>query len=153
MKYVAGLVIVAIASVAWCADSKTKDDSGVNGVWALTSGVKGGEAMPAEALKAVHLLLRDGKYHAKIGNVVDTGTYTVDTSKSPKTLTLTGTNGPNKGKTMLAIFEVEGTTLKVCYDLSGKAFPASFESKPKTDSFLATYERSKVKKQPFKTHD
>jgi uncharacterized protein (TIGR03067 family) len=150
MKFVAGLVVVAIASVAWCAD--TKKDASINGLWMLTSGVKGGEAMPADALKKVHLQLRNGTYNAKVGDATDIGTYTVDESKSPKTLTLTGTSGPNKGKTMLAIFELEGTTLKVCYDLSGKAFPEAFESK-KADSFLATYARSKFQKRPVKASE
>jgi uncharacterized protein (TIGR03067 family) len=107
--------------------------------------------MPADALKKIILQLKDGKYHAKVGDATDIGTYTVDTSKTPKTLTLTGTSGPNKGKTMLAIFEVDGKALKVCYDLSGKAFPTSFESKT-PESFYATYERPKAKKRPFKTN-
>src|SRR4051794_40819519 len=33
---------------------------------------------------------------------------------------ITGTSGPNKGKTILAIYEQKGDTLRICYDLSGK---------------------------------
>jgi uncharacterized protein (TIGR03067 family) len=143
MKHVT-LCIVAIASMGWCADTKAAEtDRALNGSWALTAGEQSGEKMSDETLKSIHLVLANGKYTAKVGDQTDQGTYTVDTSKTPHTLKLTGTSGPNKGKTMLAIYEVEKGTLKVCYDLDGKAFPEKFESKAKTPSFLATYERQK----------
>ena len=56
---------------------------------------------------------------------------------------MTGTDGPNKGKTFLAIVELDGDTMKVCYDLSGQARPTRFESKEKTLLFLAEYRRVK----------
>ena len=34
---------------------------------------------------------------------------------------ITGTNGPNKGKTFLVIYELKGDELRVCYDLSGES--------------------------------
>ncbi len=73
-----------------------------------------------------------------------------DETKTPHELTIVGTEGPNKGKTFLAIYELKGGTLTVCYDMSGKAFPKKFESEPNTQSFLATYERLKSKKRPVR---
>jgi uncharacterized protein (TIGR03067 family) len=144
VKPVVCLFVMAMASTGFCADPQApaKDSANFNGNWTLTSGVKSGEKMSAEELKSIHLVLANGKYMAKVGDQTDEGTYTIDESKTPNTLTLTGTKGPNKGKTMLAIYELEDKgTLKVCYDLSGKAFPTKFESKSDTPSFLATYER------------
>jgi hypothetical protein len=54
-----------------------------------------------------------------------------------------GTDGPNKGKTFLAIYELDKDSLKVCYDLSGKARPTEFKTKPDTTLFLVTYTREK----------
>ncbi len=54
-----------------------------------------------------------------------------------------GTEGPNKGKTYPAIVQLSGDRMKICYDLSGKARPTRFESKPKTLLFLAGYKRVK----------
>jgi uncharacterized protein (TIGR03067 family) len=62
---------------------------------------------------------------------------------SPKAMEVTGTAGPNKGKTFPAIYELIGDTLTVCYDLSGKARPSEFKSKAGTHLFLATYKRVK----------
>ncbi len=149
MKQVTFLCVMALASTGWCADPPAKD-AAINGNWKLASGERSGEKMPDDVLKSIHLTLANGKYLAKVGDQTDQGTYTIDASKTPHTLTLTGTSGPNKGKTMLAIFELDKETLKVCYDLSGKAFPAKFESAPETSSFLATYERQKSRKRPMR---
>ncbi len=150
MKPVTLLIILATASTGFCAEPKApaKEAAKFNGTWALSSGTMSGEKLADEVQKSIHLTLTNGKYRVKIGDQTDEGTYKVDESKTPNTLTLTGTNGPNKGKTMLAIYELDKETLKVCYDLSGKAFPDKFESKPNTTSFLATYERQQSTKHP-----
>jgi uncharacterized protein (TIGR03067 family) len=61
----------------------------------------------------------------------------------PKELDIVGTDGPNKGKTILAIYEQDGDTLRICYDLSGKGRPTEFKTKEGTQSFLVTYVREK----------
>ena len=61
----------------------------------------------------------------------------------PRGLDVIGTDGPNKRKTFLAIYELKSDKLKVCYDLSGKSRPAKFESETKTLLFLAEYKRIK----------
>jgi uncharacterized protein (TIGR03067 family) len=135
------LAVLAVASTGLCADPKPAKES-LSGSWNLTSGVMAGEKMTDEVRKGVRLMLRNnGTYISKVGDDPDQGTYTVDKSKTPSTMTLVGTSGPNKGKTMLAIYELDKGTLKVCYDMTGKAFPSDFESKKDTQSFLATYER------------
>ena len=73
----------------------------------------------------------------------DKGTVKLDPAAKCKTMDITGTDGPNKGKTFLTIYELNGDTLKVCYDLSAKSRPTEFESKPKTQLFLVTYKREK----------
>jgi hypothetical protein len=44
---------------------------------------------------------------------------------------------------ILAIYEIDGDTLKVCYDLGGKNRPTEFKTKEGTALFLATYKREK----------
>jgi uncharacterized protein (TIGR03067 family) len=140
IKHLIVLFLVATTSTALCADPKPPKNP-LNGLWKLASGVKAGEKMPEDVQKSIFLMLRNGKYVATVGKQTDQGTYTVDKTKTPATITLVGTSGPNVGKTMLAIYELDKNSLKVCYDLSGKAFPTAFESKPGTQSFLANYER------------
>ena len=61
-----------------------------------------------------------------VGNEPDRGTYTLDATSKPKGMTITGTEGPNNGKTFPAIYELEGDTLRICYDLSGAKRPTKF---------------------------
>jgi uncharacterized protein (TIGR03067 family) len=54
-----------------------------------------------------------------------------------------GTEGPNQGKTFPAIYELNGDTLRICYDLSGAKRPAEFKTIAGTKLYLVTYSRSK----------
>jgi uncharacterized protein (TIGR03067 family) len=56
-------------------------------------------------------------------------------------MSITGTNGPNLGKTFPAIYELKGDTLRICYDLSGEKFPTDYKSVEGTKLYLVTYKR------------
>ena len=61
-------------------------------------------------------------------------------------MTIKGVKGPNAGKTILAIFEHKHQdAMRVCYDISGKAFPKVFRVKAKSMHYLAGYRRKKDK--------
>ena len=88
-------------------------------------------------------MVKDDKYTVTVGKAVDQGTVKLNLAAKPKEMDITGTHGPNKGKTILAIYERDGDTLRVCYDLSGKSRPAEFKTKEGTQRFLVTYKRKK----------
>jgi uncharacterized protein (TIGR03067 family) len=88
-------------------------------------------------------VIKDDKYTVNVGDVVDKGTVKLMPSAKPKALDITGTEGPNKGKTIQAIYEQKGDKLRVCYDLSGKKRPTEFKSEKDTDLFLVEYTRQK----------
>ena len=67
----------------------------------------------------------------------------MDPSVKPKAMDITGTEGPNKGKIIQAIYELDGDTWKVCYDLSGKERPKSFKTESGTMALLVVYKRGK----------
>jgi uncharacterized protein (TIGR03067 family) len=118
-----------------------------DGVWKPVSGSVGGNAMPEEVLKSITLKIDGNNYEVTIAGETkgnDKGTCTLDTSVTPHRITIKSTEGPNKGKTILAIAEMpDANSMKVCYDLSGKEFPKKFESPADTMLFLVTYQREK----------
>ncbi|HVJ79527.1 MAG TPA: TIGR03067 domain-containing protein [Planctomycetia bacterium] len=134
-----------ILACAALAEEPKKEDVAKNllGTWQLTKGVVAGNPFPEEVVKKLKLELTDGKYKLLGAESPDEGTWTIDVGKKPFEMDIKGTDGPNKGKTYLCIFELKGDKLKVCYDLSGKARPTEFESKSKTLHFLAEYDRVK----------
>jgi uncharacterized protein (TIGR03067 family) len=151
MKQVAVLIVLAVASVGLCADPKEpKGDKALNGWWKPQSVVLAGKKIPGEELKPMFLGLSNGNYILNQGDQVDEGTYKVDESANPKTISLVVTRGPDKGKTTLGIYELDNRSMRICLDMSGKTRPTKFESKPDTQSFLANYRNVKaVKKQVY----
>jgi uncharacterized protein (TIGR03067 family) len=142
LKQVVALALVfSFWSFAWCADAK--EDGTIDGTWLPTAAELGGQKFPDEVRKTIKLVVKDGKYTVTAGATVDQGNAKLDPSAKPKALDITGTDGPNKGKTILAIYEREGDTLRVCYDLSGKNRPTEFKTKEGTQLFLVTYKREK----------
>lgn len=132
---------LAVILVAWPArgDDPKADDKAAQGTWDLTEAELGGSKL---MLKDVVLTLDDGKYTLKAESL-DKGTYKLNAAKKPKEVDITGTEGPNKGKTILGIYELDKDTMKVCYDLGGKARPTAFKTAAGTQQFLATYKRKK----------
>jgi uncharacterized protein (TIGR03067 family) len=119
-----------------------KEAKMLEGTWQLVEGEIGGHKFPPQVAKGIKLTLSPGKY-VVMAESNDEGTVKYFPDASPKAMEITGTAGPNKGKTFPAIYELKGDTLTVCYDLSGKARPTEFKSKTGTQLFLATYKRVK----------
>lgn len=141
-RVLAMLILVAGATKTGLAD-ETAAIKELNGEWSAVSMEVGGMPLPETFVKSVKLVNTDGEYLVKAGKD-DKGTVSVDPSKKPKTMTIKGTEGPNKGKTMLCIYELNGDELKICYDLSGAEFPKEFKSeKGKPNLMLAVYKKSK----------
>jgi len=138
------LVVLSLVSTGFCADpTSPKKSRGVNGRWLSDTAVMAGKPLPNAARKSILLWLADGKYTATVGDAVDEGQYEIDESKTPKAITLVCSKGPNQGKTIPGIYEVGKDSLRICYDLSGKARPTQFESNPDSQIFLASCHRKK----------
>jgi uncharacterized protein (TIGR03067 family) len=135
------VLLLSLTTVGRGDDPKGADM--LQGTWIPTAAEIAGQSFPEEVRKSIKLVIKDDTYEVTVGKSTDKGTVKLDPKAKPKAIDITGTEGPNKGKTILAIFEHEGDKLKVCYDLSGEARPQKFESKPGTQLFLVTYEKEK----------
>lgn len=101
----------------------------LEGTWTFESVEAGGMKLPADQFKGMTVTVEGDKYAVKMGDtVVEAATLKLDPSKSPKAFDSTVTEGPNKGKVYLAIYEVSGDTLKVCFDEDGKKRPTEFKA-------------------------
>jgi uncharacterized protein (TIGR03067 family) len=99
------------------------------GTWTFESVETGGKEQPAAAFKGMTVTFEGDKYAVKKGDeVIEAATLKLDPSRSPKTLDVTVTEGPNKGAAMPGIYEISGDTLKVCFDPEGKKRPAAFKT-------------------------
>jgi uncharacterized protein (TIGR03067 family) len=138
---IASALILSFSSAV--SSGNAKNDDAMNGTWLVSSAELGGNKFPDEVSKSIKLVVKDEKYTVTVGDKPDEGTVKLNPSAMPKAMDITGTEGPNKGKTILAIYERDGDTLRVCYDLGGKSRPTEFKSAPGTQLFLVTYKREK----------
>jgi len=139
-QFLAFTLVLSFSSAAWSGDAK---DDTIDGAWLPSSAELGGKKFPDEVRKTIKLVVKDNQYTVTVGTEVDKGTVKLDPSAKPKALDITGTEGPNKDKKILAIYERNGDRLRVCYDLGGKSRPTGFKTEAGTQLFLVTYKREK----------
>jgi uncharacterized protein (TIGR03067 family) len=140
------LVLVAVGLMVAAdkpADDAKKELKKFEGTWKFASVEMGGEKVPLEGLKDAKLELKDNKFTSTIGKEVYKGTFKVDVSKKPKTIDITFTEGPDKDKTFLGIYELDGDTYKVCLDPSGKKRPKEFKTEKGSMVVLEVLKREK----------
>ena len=113
----------------------------IEGTWIPISAELGNQPFPERLFAAMKLILTENSYTSIVGSVIDKGTLTLHAGGTPGTMDIHGTEGPNKGRTIHAIFALEGETLKVCYDLGGKNRPQEFRTEPRTQQFFVSYRR------------
>jgi len=138
--FVAFALLVSCSTIAWSDESK--EDS-LDGTWLPSKAELGGKPFPDEIRKLIKLEVKGDQYTVTVGTKPDKGTCKLDPSAMPKTIDIMGTDGPNKGKTILAIYERKGDTLRVCYDLEGKDRPKEFKTTNGSQLFLVEYELRK----------
>ena len=136
-----GLVAAAVADDA----ANKKDKEKLQGAWTAVSGEREGKE-DAEAKE--HALVFEGdKFSVKKGDkVVVRGTFKLDASKSPKTMDMEISEGPEdvKGKTAEAIYALDGDELSWCVAHPGDAErPAKFATKEGVKHMLVKFKREK----------
>lgn len=132
------LLMTAIALIAPLQDAKP--DADLQGTWVPAAAELGGEA---ETLpKDLRLTITGDHYSVVVNGQTDRGTLKPGPKEKPKALDIVGTDGPNKGRTIRAIYEVSGGSLKICYALQGPR-PSEFKTQPGDKRLLVTYKRAK----------
>jgi uncharacterized protein (TIGR03067 family) len=145
--FVAPVILMLSIATAVGNDKKADDAIAADlkalvGKWKIEKAEIGGKESLALFKELKFEITEGGKYALELG-VKDEGTFTVDPGKSPKEMDIKGEAGPNKGKTIKAIYKIDGDTMTICYELGGGDRPTKFETKPDTKLFLAVYKREK----------
>lgn len=148
---IGGFLLVALSAIAMAADSAEeaikKEQKRYEGTWKVVSlEVDGNKSEEEDAKKISVVNGADGTWTLRVdGKDATKGTSTIDPSKKPKTIDLLPTEGDDKDKVFLGIYEIEENTRKLCLAPTGMARPTEFTSKSGTQHILVTFEREKPK--------
>jgi uncharacterized protein (TIGR03067 family) len=141
-----GLLLVAVGLLLAADDAKDevkKELARFEGTWKWVVLEAEKTKLSEEELKHPRLKIMGDKFTVTEESGTFSGTFKVDPSKKPKTIDVTVTDGQDKGKTYLGIYELEGDTYKVCVDPEGKNRPTEFAIKPGSGHVLEVLKREK----------
>jgi uncharacterized protein (TIGR03067 family) len=142
--------ILAIVAAAMAAaadapkDEASRELAKLQGAWNVVAVEVNGERLPAEKTRDGKLIIKGNKYQFHVGKERIEGTYRLEPGHKPKAIDATRTNGPDKGKTLLGIYEQDGNHLKMCFAEPGKKQrPGSFITKKDAGLRMYVLERAK----------
>ncbi len=125
-------------------DTARKDLEKFQGTWTLVSAERDGKKTPQEEAKKLKLSINGNRFTLrKDSEIVSEGSMTLNPGKKPKQLDETITTGPSKGKTYLAIYEIDDEHHKICFAAAGKERPAEFVAAPGSGQLLQVWRRDK----------
>ena len=140
------LTVCCLVAAEPASETVKKEMARFDGEWAMVSGERDGMALPEDLVKGAKRVAKDGETTVTIGgSTFLKAKYTVDPSKKPKTIDYTLTDGPNKGKQQLGIYEIDGNTLKFCFAGPGAERPTDFTAKAESGRTLSVWKRVAAK--------
>jgi uncharacterized protein (TIGR03067 family) len=146
LRVLAVLIVGALVAVEGTGGDK-KDPEAIQGTWKVVSLEDGGKEVPKDALDqaAPKLIFKGDKYtFTAMDKTVEEGTFKLGAAKDLKTIDLAITEGNDKGKTQVGIYQLSGDTLKVCFAVPGdKDRPTTFASKAEPRTLLVVLKKEK----------
>jgi uncharacterized protein (TIGR03067 family) len=142
-----GIALVVVFAAPAFADDKAAEAEAkaLRGAWRLVAREEAGTKADGKALRGETLSLGPDGFVMKTGDATRAGgTVTFDPSRSPKALTMAITRGDLGGKALHAIYELDGDTLRLCYDRDGKDAPDVFKTAPGSGLVLDSYVRARA---------
>ena len=137
------LLAFALFSVNPTSSIAVDDLESLQGTWIFVGLEVDGAKVPDAMLAGSRIIIKGDRFKSISGGVTYEGTIKIDAAKSPKTLDLIFTDGPEKGKTAPGIYEVMSDNLKICLSLGPGNRPIEFVSKHGSGHALEMLKREK----------
>jgi uncharacterized protein (TIGR03067 family) len=136
---------VALLSCLSCAaeDAADRELRRLEGTWVLSAVEADGERTPRDALKEFRLTFEGPAFTTVRAGMTARGTVKLDPTRKPRTMDISYTAGPEKGRTQQAIYELDGEMLRICGAAPGKDRPTDFETKGRAGWTLLLFRRVK----------
>jgi uncharacterized protein (TIGR03067 family) len=141
--FVPGILMVGLLTAADAKEDAVKKElKKLKGTWSATAMEFAGKKAPEEEVKKTKIMFDGDKATLIDGKEKKPATIKIDPSKKPATIDITPTEGKEKGKTMKAIYMIDGDTLKIAMGF-GDDRPTEFTTKKDTFVGLIVFKRDK----------
>jgi uncharacterized protein (TIGR03067 family) len=138
------VVALLIAGEKPGVDANKKDLERMEGDWAAVSMIHDGHKLPDDDAQSLFRTVKGDQYTLFLfKKVIGKGTLKVDAMKKPKTIDFLPAGAAAKSQPILGIYELDGTTWKICYALPRKERPTDLTAKEGSGHTLAVWEREK----------
>ena len=119
MRLTVTFIVLCAAGILAADDTKKDDAEAIKGKWKAVSISMGGEPLADELVKNFKLNFESKDYTNTIGDVVEEGSYSIDSTKSPKTIDFDIKKGPDQGKKQLGVYKLDGDKLTLVVSAAG----------------------------------
>jgi uncharacterized protein (TIGR03067 family) len=116
----------------------------LQGAWNIVTLEVEGQPMAKSMLSGAKIVVEGDRFTTIAMGATYEGTMRIDTSKTPHTLDIIFEAGPEKGNTSLGIYELDGSTWKLCLTVSGNTRPTKFKTTPGSGHAFETLKRERV---------
>src|SRR5437588_13042381 len=122
----------------------------VTGTLTTIDGSVDSNPLPKEVRNKTNLVTKHNTFTDSTGDEAGTssgGTFTTDPTQTPKTVDSLQADGPDKGKTVLGIYEIiDANHKRACWAPVGQPRPTAFSSEPGSGHIFQVWERKKSDK-------
>jgi uncharacterized protein (TIGR03067 family) len=132
------------------ADDAKQQSEKLQGTWGAVTFIQDGQGEGPEVApdkSPVRWVFKEDRvtFLADVEEASAKGIFKLDPSAKPNAIDVSFPAAPNakQGQTFLGIYELDGETLKICYDPDGKKRPAEFQAKAGSNRILAVFKRAK----------
>lgn len=137
------LVLALVVAAHSLAGGTQTEKTPLEGAWQVTSLFRGGEEVKAEEARKIKTIIHGHKYTIQSeGEVLEAGTFKINTRTKPAQVTFTLTAGPDKGQSFHGIFAIKKHRLKALVVPATQPRPTTFTASKGTRLLLAERDKS-----------
>ena len=125
-------------------DPTQQEFSKLEGAWVGVSAVQNGQQLLAEQAKALVLIFKQGSVTVRNGDrILQRATVTLHIRDRPKGMDIERLESDQRGKKLLALYELDDGALKICIAEAGTPRPKAFTTQPGSATSLFELRRER----------
>jgi uncharacterized protein (TIGR03067 family) len=145
LNWVLAVLLFVVTGLAVSAGGAGDDLKAMQGRWSVTIAEIGGKPAGDELKNLKLVIVVEGDTFRILSNdkAFSAGKLKIDSSKTPRTMDATNTEGPLKGVVQQAIYEIKGDKMTAVFAKPGTDRPTELKTKEGSEQSMIHYVREK----------